>query len=698
MAERVRLKITGMTCAACARRIEKVVSKVDGVLESQVNFATEKGEFQVDPSVSVERLIEAIRKAGFDAHKADATAPHREIYTAARLWLAVVFSLPVVAISMFMHDKTHELGWLLFALTLPVQFGAGLPFYRSAWSATLAKAPNMETLIVLGSTAAFVYSVAVLLMSNHGNLYFEASAVIITLILLGKRIEETAKRRAREALASVWTLLPRRIMVERNGEYVESELGEARIGDKLLVRAGDRVPVDGEVVSGAAWIEESALTGEPVPVSKGEGERAIAGSIVTDGAIELIATAVGEDTLIQQVANAVETAQASKAALQRLADRISAVFVPAIIVLALVSVAVWFLITKDAAKSILTGVSVLVIACPCALGLAAPIAILTGTARASRSGIVVKGIEALERVRRLDAVVLDKTGTLTAGNPVVVDTALFGGDLEANLAYASALEKMADHPLARAIVAYAPGVVKSVENVRIVPGGGAMGEIDGVGVAIGSPRFLSQIGIELNGAADYPVVLAVDGKASLGFVFADEPTPEGAEAIRRLQEAGIELYICSGDRREAVMRMAEAVGVSPENVLAEMLPDQKAELVRTLQAQGKKVAFVGDGINDAPALASADLGIAVGAGTGLAAESADLILLNNDLRSLPIALRVSRAMAATIRSNLGLAFLYNAIAIPIALAGRLDPMIAAGAMSLSSLSVVFNALRLLYLR
>jgi Cu+-exporting ATPase len=765
-----RLRVKGMTCAACVRRVEKVLTRAPEVHSATVNLATETAEVQTAQPVDITALIEAIRAAGYDAEPIEPAAPAAEDDPARalqrRLWLSVALTVPIVALSMFLPHPLPGQGWILLALTLPVQFGVALPLYRAAWGALRHGTANMEVLVLLGTLAAFFYSFALTLQGQAHHLYYETAAVIITLVLLGRTLEARARGQAKHALESLWSLLPREVLRWDGEAYRAAPLSQVQVGDRLLVRTGDRVPVDGVVLEGRGWVDESAITGESLPQARAAGDRVLGGALLVDGALHIKAQAVGEQTLLAHIAQAVAQAQARKASIQRVADQIAAVFVPIVVAIALLTLLGWWLATRSLADALVPAVSVLVIACPCAVGLAVPIAMLTGATRAARAGVLIRGFEALERVRRIDTLVLDKTGTLTLGTPRLVAIHTNGISETDALSLAAGLEQSVRHPLAEAILhaARARGIAPApVEQVQVVAGGGVraictgepqgappraptplshpVGEGTGVRahtILLGSPRFLQEHGVDLDGSCEpppagspclqgepsrlgspreagatspalgspreaggtlrrgvknFPVLLAVDGRVVAGFEFADEPLPEVAETLRALRQAGLRLVLCSGDRAEAVAAFAERVGIDEWH--AAQLPHQKAEVVRRLQAEGRRVAFVGDGINDAPALAEADLGVVVATGTQLAAENADLILLNRDLRTLLTALRLSQAIYRVIRQNLFFAFVYNTLGIPLAAMGYLNPMVAALAMSLSSVSVVGNALRLL---
>jgi Cu+-exporting ATPase len=752
-----RLRVKGMTCAACVRRVEKVLTRAPSVQSATVNLATETAEVQTAQPVDIAALIDAIRAAGYDAEPLEQVAPAAEDDPARalqrRLWLSVALTVPIVALSMFLPHPLPAQGWILLALTLPVQFGVALPLYRAAWGALRHGTANMEVLVLLGTLAAFFYSLALTLQGQAHHLYYETAAVIITLVLLGRTLEARARGQAKRALESLWSLLPREVLRWDGEAYRAAPLSQVQVGDRLLVRTGDRVPVDGVVLEGRGWVDGSAITGESLPQERAAGDRVLGGALLVDGVLHLEAQAVGEQTLLAQVAQAVAQAQARKASIQRVADQIAAVFVPIVVAIALLTLLGWWLATRSLADALVPAVSVLVIACPCAVGLAVPIAMLTGATRAARAGVLIRGFEALERVRRIDTLVLDKTGTLTLGTPRLVAIHTDGISETDALSLAAGLEQSVRHPLAEAILhaAQARGIAPApVEQVQVIAGGGVraictgepqgappcaptplshpVGEGTGVRaytILLGSPRFLQEHGVDPDGSCEpppagspceqgepirlgsprdaggtcrrgadtFPVLLAVDNRIVAGFEFADEPLPEVAETLRALRQAGLRLVLCSGDRPESVGAFAERVGIDEWH--AAQLPHQKAEVVRRLQAEGRRVAFVGDGINDAPALAEADLGVVVATGTQLAAENADLMLLNRDLRTLLTALRLSQAIYRVIRQNLFFAFVYNTLGIPLAALGYLNPMVAALAMSLSSVSVVGNALRLL---
>ena len=699
---RVRLKIRGMTCAACVRRVEKALARVPGVESALVNLATEEAEVALKEPVAPEVLIEAVQKTGYAAElEAPETAPatHETPYTLQRLLWSAALTLPVFLLSMVFPNLWRYQGWLLWALTTPVQFWAAAPLYRAAWGALKARSTNMEVLVLMGTLAAYAYSTVLLMGGRTHHLYFETSAVIITLVLFGRYLEGRALGSARSALESLYRLLPHSVTRWDGETYRQAPLSAVQVGDRLMVRTGERIPVDGVVLEGRGWVDESTITGESLPRECVAGDTVLSGSLLTDGVLHIQAQAVGEATMLAQIARAVEQAQTEKAQIQRLADKIASIFVPVVVAIALFTFVGWWLATRSVAQALIPAVSVLVIACPCALGLAVPIALLTGSTRMARAGVLLKGIHAVERVRQVEVLILDKTGTLTMGHPRVKAIHSVHPDVDplAVLRFACALEQATRHPLAEAILEYArqQGVhdFPEIKEVRTVPGGGVEALWEGHILRIGSARFLWEAGIEQETLPKGTVFFAVDNTIYAGFEFTETPLPGVAEVIRQIQQMGIEVVLCSGDQPAAVESFARMVGI--HRWYGGQLPTDKAHLVKQFQSQGRKVAFVGDGINDAPALAQADLSIAVATGTQIATDTADMVLLNRDLRTLLNALRLSQAVYGVIRQNLFFAFVYNTLGIPLAALGYLNPMIAALAMSMSSVSVVSNALRLL---
>lgn len=697
---KVRLRIRGMTCASCVHRVEKSLTRVSGVKEALVNLATEEAEVVLTEPIPPEALVEAVEKAGYTAElETPESTASESPYTLQRFLISAGLTLPVLVLSMLLPNLWRYQGWLLWALTTLVQFWVAFPLYRVALSALRAGSANMEVLVLLGTLSAYGYSTILLLSGHPQHLYFEASAVILTLVLLGRYLEARAIGSARSAMESLYRLLPSNVLRWDGAVYNPVPLSAVQVGDRLMVCAGERIPVDGVVLMGSGWVDESTLTGESVPRERQAGDPVRSGSLLTDGVLHIRAEAVGEATMLAQIARAVQQAQTEKAQIQRLADRVASIFVPLVVGIALLTFVGWWLSTRSVAQALVPAVSVLVIACPCALGLAVPIALMTGSTRMARAGILLKGVQALERVRQIDVLVLDKTGTLTMGHPRVKAMHISHPDIDerAALRFACALEQSTRHPLAEAILQYAhqQGVqdIPELKTVRTVPSGGVEAEWEGHLLRIGSARFLWESGIEQQNLPEGTVFLAADQTVVAGFEFTETPLPNVSEVIRRIQQSGIEVVLCSGDRLEAVERFARMVGI--HHWYGRQLPSDKAHLIKRYQSEGHKVAFVGDGINDAPALAQADLSIAVATGTQIAIDTADMVLLNHDLKTLESALQLARALYAIIRQNLFFAFVYNTVGIPLASLGYLNPIIAGLAMSMSSVSVVGNALRLL---
>jgi len=716
--EALDLQLTGMTCAACAARIEKVLNRVDGV-RAEVNFATESAHVVFDGGkATTETLIEAVRKAGYDAAPAvdpfaqpgeEAAAEARRYRHELRVFVvAAVLTIPFVAQMTSMAIGRHAIDLpvgLQFALAVPIQFWAGARFYAGAWKALRGGSANMDVLIALGTTAAFAYSVAVWLLELPGqHVYFEAAAVVITLVLLGKLIERRARARTAHAIRDLLRLQPATVLCERDGEAREVPLASVRVGDVFIVRAGDSVAVDGRVLSGESSVNEAMLTGESEPVAKGAGATVFAGTVNETGPLRCEATAVGASTLLAAIVRQVAAAQGSKAPVQRLADRVSARFVPAVLVIAVLTFAANGLLTGDWPTALMRATAVLVIACPCALGLATPTALMVGVGLGAQAGILIKNAAALERAERIDALVIDKTGTLTLGAPRVAGVHPAEGHAEHEvLQLATSLEQGAAHPLARAIAmrADASGIqALPIANVRVQAGRGVSGEFGGEAVRLGSPAFLAESGVAADDrdlaharAAGRTIVGVAKGGKTVGWItLADELRPGAAAAVAALEHAGVSVTMLTGDHPAAAATIAKEAGISTWR--AEQLPDDKRAAIVALQKQGRIVGMVGDGVNDAPALAQADVSFAMGAGAGSALSAADVTLLRNDLGAVAAAVDLSRATLRKIRQNLFFAFFFNALGIPLAAVGLLSPVIAGAAMAASSVSVVGNALLL----
>ena len=715
----VDLQLHGMTCAACAARIEKVLNRTDGV-RAAVNFATETARVEFDPAKSSPpALIDAIRNAGYDAEPAvdpfaqpehDARVEARR-YRAelAKFSVAAILTAPFIAQMAYMAATGgHEIemaAWLQFALATPVQFWSGARFYRGAWKALRGGAANMDVLIALGTSAAYAFSVAAWLLPIAGqHLYFEASSAVITLVLLGKLLEGRAKVRTAAAIRSLLKLQPPTVLRERDGDVKEVPLAAVRAADIFVVRAGDRVPVDGRVLSGESTVNEAMLTGESVPLGKALGDKVFAGTVNETGPLRCEAIAVGQATLLAGIVRQVAAAQGSKAPVQRLADRVSAWFVPAVLALAAVTLVANGLALGDWGLALMRATAVLVIACPCALGLATPTALMVGVGRGAQEGILIKNAAALERAEKIDTLVVDKTGTLTAGKPSVVgEFATTGFTRTELLLLASSLERGATHPLAQAIVERANAFDLSplpITDVVVHAGRGVTGRNAGQQVRLGSPAFLAESGVAIDDASlkaaqgdGRTVVGVAEGAKLVGWIaLADALRAGAASAVGALREARIDVVMLTGDHRAPASAIAHSVGISQWR--SDQRPEDKREFVRSLQQQGHVVGMVGDGVNDAPALAQADASFAMGAGAGSALSAADVTLLRNDLSSVASAIDLSRATLRKIRQNLFFAFVYNVLGIPLAALGLLSPVFAGAAMALSSVSVVTNALLL----
>ena len=711
--ESVELDITGMTCASCAARIEKKLNKVDGV-QATVNYATERATVLYPRPMPVADLIAVVQQAGYAAALPDPELP--EVDHAAqlrsRLLVAIGLGLPVVLLAMVPAWQFPGWQWLSLVLTLPVYGWAGWRFHHSALVNARHGATSMDTLISLGTTAALAWSVYALvwghagaigythafefsLMRGHGtaNIYLEAVVGIIAFLLLGRWLEARAKHSAGEAVRSLLRLGATEATVLRDGVEVPVPIERVRVGELFVVRPGEKVATDGEVVEGASALDNSMLTGESLPVEVTVGDPVTGATLNTNGRLVVRATRVGRDTQLAHIARLVEEAQTGKSRVQALADRISDVFVPIVLALAALTLAGWLLAGESLSFAAAAAVAVLIIACPCALGLATPTALLVGTGRGAQLGIVIKGAESLERARAIDTIVLDKTGTVTTGVMAVVSVDPAPGedapgeDAAELLRLAAALEAGSEHPIARAIVAAAPAPLPAVTGFRNEPGQGVVGVVEGRQVRVGRPGWVAD-----GEPGTASVAVGWDGRVRGTIAVADTVKDGSAEAVARFRRLGLEPVLLTGDNAATAARVAAEVGI--DSVLADVLPDGKVAEVVRLQQQGRRVAMVGDGVNDAAALAQADLGIALGTGTDAAIQASDLTLMRGDLRVAADAVRLSRATLATIRGNLFWAFAYNVAALPLAALGYLNPMIAGGAMAFSSVFVVLNSLRL----
>jgi Cu+-exporting ATPase len=736
--ERIDLPVTGMTCAACAARIERSLSKAEGVEEASVNLATERATVRFDPTVThVDKIVETIRDAGYDAIIPAPTAGvagedaqarvRREEYQKLerKFWIALVLAIPVLIIAMS-HGRIAALDfpgarWIQLFLTTPTVFYCGAQFYKGAWTALRHRAADMNTLIAIGTGSAFLYSVVALVTNakdSHGMpapVYFEAAAVIIALILLGRMLEARAKGRTSDAIKRLIELQSKSATVIRDGVEVEIRIDAVVHGDVVLVRPGEKIPVDGTVATGISTVDESMLTGESVPVEKAVGQTVFGGTINRTGSFTFIATKVGGETMLARIVEMVERAQGSKAPIARLADQVSGIFTPIVLSIAIATFALWFVLAPLETRftlALVNYVSVLIIACPCALGLATPTAIMVGTGVGAEHGILVRSGESLEIAHRVSTVVLDKTGTITRGEPRVTEligVTMSEGEL---LEIAASAESVSEHPFAAAMVNAAKEKslpITKPADFRALPGQGLEATVQSHRVVIGNSLFMRSRAIDLSSIESQlddlsskgstPVVVVVDDRIGGVIGVADEVRPESARAVAALQQMGAEVVMLTGDNKRTASAIAKQTGITA--VRAEVLPSDKAAVVKSIQDQGKLVAMVGDGINDAPAIAQADVGIAVGTGTDIAIEAADMTLLKGDLRRVVTALRLSRATIGTVKQNLFWAFIYNVIGIPIA-AGILypvtgwlmSPILASAAMSLSSVSVLTNSLRL----
>ncbi|HEX2413851.1 MAG TPA: heavy metal translocating P-type ATPase [Thermoleophilaceae bacterium] len=736
--ERLDLPIVGMTCASCASRIEKRLNGLDGV-EASVNYATEKASVSYDPGqVGTEELLAAVEEAGYQAiippaaeqegspspddAEDDSVGSLRR-----RLIWAAVLSLPVLLLSMLPPLQFDNWQWLALQLATPVVLWAGWPFHKAAWANLKHGTATMDTLVSVGTLAAWGWSLVALFFGDAGmtgmtmafdffpdrsdsldEVYLEVAAVVTTFILAGRYFEARAKRRAGAALEALLELGAKDVAVlDEDGRERRVPVETLGVGDRFVVRPGEKVATDGVVDEGSSALDQSLLTGESVPVEKAPGDEVVGATVNVGGRLVVRATKVGSDTALSQIARLVTDAQSGKAPVQRLADRISGIFVPIVIAIATATLGFWLGAGESAAFAFTAAVAVLIIACPCALGLATPTALLVGTGRGAQLGLLIKGPEILESTRKVDTVVLDKTGTLTTGEMSLVElTVAPGTEREQALRLAGGLEDASEHPIGRAIADAARtelGELPAVESFANREGLGVEGAIEGHGVIVGRPALLADWGVHLNGALDAAreaaeaqgrtaIAAAWDGEPHAVFAVADTPKRSSPEAIQQLKELGLRPVLLTGDNRSTADAVAGLLGI--DEVIAEVLPSDKADVIKRLQDEGRVVAMVGDGVNDAPALAQADLGLAIGTGTDVAIEASDLTLVSGDPRAAADAIRLSRKTLRTIQENLVWAFGYNVAAIPLAAAGLLNPLIAGAAMALSSVSVVSNSLRL----
>lgn len=711
------LLIEGMTCAACSSRVEKVLNKLEGVVKANVNLSTNKAVVEF-PSGAIEdeTLIDTVKKAGYKAElererdmDREKELREKEIKSLKTSFIiSAILSLPLFS-AMFFHMAGKENiltnGYFQLLLATPVQFIIGYRFYKGAFNSLRGGGANMDVLVAMGTSAAYFYSLYNVIVGVH-EYYFEASAVIITLILLGKTFEAVAKGKTSEAIKKLMGLQPKTARVIKDGVEMDIPIEKVNIGDIIVVRPGERIPVDGIIIEGHSSIDESMITGESIPVDKAIGDQVIGATINKFGSFKFEAKKIGKDTVLSQIIKLVEDAQGSKAPVQRLADKISGIFVPIVVAIAVITFLTFYLIQGNFNRGLINAVAVLVIACPCALGLATPTAIMVGTGKGAENGILIKSGEHLERTHKMETIVFDKTGTITKGEPEVTDIVTYNSmDRDELLRIAATVEKSSEHPLGQAIVKKGEEEFLEItqpESFMAIPGKGLKAVLEGREIYIGNRKLIIESGMDIEGIegelsrleeeGKTAMIVGIDGKISGIIAVADQIKENSKKAIEELKDMGLEVYMITGDNKRTAKAIAKRVGI--DNVLAEVLPENKAEVVEDIRGKGKHVGMVGDGINDAPALAAADVGFAIGTGTDVAMEAADITLMRGDLMGIVTAIRLSHRTMRTIKQNLFWAFFYNSIGIPFAALGFLNPMIAGAAMAFSSVSVVTNSLRL----
>jgi Cu+-exporting ATPase len=711
------LLVEGMTCAACSARVERVLNRIEGIVRASVNLSTNKAMVEFPSGVvEDEVLIRTIEKAGYKAEievernvDREKELREKEIKSLKTSFIiSAIFSIPLFS-AMFFHmagkDNILTNGYFQLLLATPVQFIIGYRFYKGAFNSLRGGGANMDVLVSMGTSAAYFYSLYNLSIGVH-EYYFESSAVIITLILLGKTFEAVAKGKTSEAIKELMGLQPKTARVIKDGVEKDIPIEKVEIGDVIVVRPGERVPVDGIIVEGSSSIDESMITGESIPIDKSEGDEVIGATINKFSSFKFKAKKIGKDTVLSQIIKLVEDAQGSKAPVQRLADKISGIFVPTVVTIAFITFLVFYFIRGNFNTGLINAVAVLVIACPCALGLATPTAIMVGTGKGAENGILIKSGEHLERAHKIEAIVFDKTGTITKGEPEVTDIIVFNSiDRDQLLRIAASVEKTSEHPLGQAIVKKGQEELLKIvepETFVAIPGKGLKARLEGKEIYIGNRKLMEDVNIaieegeeellHLEKAGKTAMIVAIDGEISGIIAVADQIKESSKKAIEELKNMGLEVYMITGDNERTANAIAKEVGI--DKVLSEVLPENKAKVVEDIKKEGKRVGMVGDGINDAPALVAADVGFAIGTGTDVAIEAADITLMRGDLMSIVTAIRLSHRTMRTIKQNLFWAFFYNAIGIPFAALGFLNPMVGGAAMAFSSVSVVTNSLRL----